>query len=1266
MSQNQQLRRWLVVLSLAVGIASRGTGPERLLAAEPESENKKEEKDVLQPQLKQATLQVGRQLLKPTRIGPPSQREYQTRNRHIVISTYTANGPETEIVPLPDSPRHIVIDKDTVTAHTSRKGKPDWVARSPDKHHLQWLADDDATGYLLGYIPDAEGKFQRYTYPLQVRRLDLKSGRWLTNLKVGSADRKAQQTDTILRVLLGDGYFVVLSRRVKSRKDWESTVVGYEVTCFCRGKDKPEWVKALPSAGARSAPGVYLFGGHPAYASSSLQHLSWMGDSLLVCPEAVQPIICLDRDTGSEAWKLERPWEYDRGFIGPSVWSHYMARFRMSSWDQEPGKIAAARKKFDQEHVCAIIAGPVVMPLPFKRDTDTHSIFVAVAKGPATALSGYISDCIVYEFNDHGKPVSMAKLPYTLSGSQYVVQQDGVVWKCQNEAFIRLAPTEHASSMTCGFGGADLTSISWMRRLARVQRHGWLTAGQASDPIVFGKTHAFCLPSGGYVARQDDSVYHFPLSGIDLQTGDEQRCLLHVPFKGKVPVPKMNYSSRSSGGGSTVHASGPYLLGITQLHLEENTLEITLGTAKTSSSLFFDLGKADSLRKSVETDSEQEDLKAWVKSLGNVNKRDEDGRTPLHNASDDVDPKYVKALLAAGADVKAKTSKGWTPLMYAAYGGTAEVVQLLIDAGSDVNARLDRDAKHFGGSSVLMLAAWGTREGKKKVQALIKAGANPKATADDGWTVLMSATESQLPTVEFLLKAGLDVNAKTKNGRTALMLAAGYAPAYCDNATLVSVLLKASAKIEARNHEGRTPLMYAAERGSVTVLEVLLQAGADVHAKDKNGKTALDLARKAGYGETEERVKILEAAMKGKKRAEKHRAEPVVEPRTSSNLIEELPQEDRTLDSEQLKRLRVSWEKPRRKIDDKGRRLEITGKLSMLQPDGKTLRPVDWPYPIRVVITRRPSEKPDWSRFHDERDSLWEDTLVGRTIDSEELPAGVFIANFDLGEIESPIGATKPFQVGLSFGEKNGNRVLWCNVAPILPQSVKMLDVSGPKFLSRTLQLINACPTPAGPVYDPIALVRATNHLQSLGKDRAIAQLREFLEHSSRTGHTRGRIDPRNIDTSNQWCLASLVPLLFEGMEPDAYFSVWRGIPFNTFFISEWKGSPGSTRPLVDRAAKGAKLWARPLRPADNPLEAADSLYLKMVQAKVRWPRWDLREHLRGQAWQAIRHLVDTGEESSPDFLSEETWNDLKARVKRLKIRWDEERQKYVAGEKGK
>ena len=61
---------------------------------------------------------------------------------------------------------------------------------------------------------------------------------------------------------------------------------------------------------------------------------------------------------------------------------------------------------------------------------DSHSIFLAVAKGPGAGPGpGYLSWCIVYEFNDDGKPVFIAGLPQMVQWGQCSPRKDGVIWQ---------------------------------------------------------------------------------------------------------------------------------------------------------------------------------------------------------------------------------------------------------------------------------------------------------------------------------------------------------------------------------------------------------------------------------------------------------------------------------------------------------------------------------------------------------------------------------------------------------------------------------------------------------------------------------------------------------------------------------------------------------------------------------------------------------------------------------------------------------------------
>ena len=70
----------------------------------------------------------------------------------------------------------------------------------------------------------------------------------------------------------------------------------------------------------------------------------------------------------------------------------------------------------------------------------------------------------------------------------------------------------------------------------------------------------------------------------------------------------------------------------------------------------------------------------------NANSHNEDGLTPLHQASIDNNEAIVQLLLSYGADVNAKDTELWTPLHAAACCDYTAIVQLLISAGADLLA----------------------------------------------------------------------------------------------------------------------------------------------------------------------------------------------------------------------------------------------------------------------------------------------------------------------------------------------------------------------------------------------------------------------------------------------------------------------------------------------------------------------------------------------------------------------------------------------------
>jgi hypothetical protein len=343
----------------------------------------------------------------------------------------------------------------------------------------------------------------------------------------------------------------------------------------------------------------------PDYATSKLQYLSWLGDAILVCAGEKEELLCVDAATGKVSWRVPRVWEFQRGFIGPSVWSHFIARFgsenlrgELGTPDEEKARaeeekeLKTLRAEFEKQFQCAIIAGPLVMPAAKKAnrklgDPDDARIFLAVAKGPNAWNYGYLSECIAYELSGSGRVLTMANLPRIVRGYQYSTASGGLVWGCEKGAIVRLE-SAHSQWGGMGPGGPDLLcTIAWYRQFAAPELDGWLTADKVRDVVAFDSARAYRAVAGGYVAKKEEMIYRFPLSVVDLAGGAEATAILVVPYKGTLSLPTQNFSTLAL----QTHAHGPYLLGVTQLNVEGEQLEVTLGMEKTSVGVTFDLGK---------------------------------------------------------------------------------------------------------------------------------------------------------------------------------------------------------------------------------------------------------------------------------------------------------------------------------------------------------------------------------------------------------------------------------------------------------------------------------------------------------------------------------------------------------------------------------------------------------------------------------------------------------------------------------------------------
>lgn len=188
-------------------------------------------------------------------------------------------------------------------------------------------------------------------------------------------------------------------------------------------------------------------------------------------------------------------------------------------------------------------------------------------------------------------------------------------------------------------------------------------------------------------------------------------------------------------------------------------------------------------------------LREFVEKGAKINARSNNGDTPLHRAVKGGHESAVKFLLSVGADPNARGLSGESPLFLTK---NIRIMRILVEAGADPNQAdiggcypvcfLDspEDLLALGadpglviktdGNTILMnclLYYWDSPESKeevgRKVDALIKYGADVRQKSPDGYTSLMMAAETEnVDMVKKLISMGVDPRAKDKNGKTAL------------------------------------------------------------------------------------------------------------------------------------------------------------------------------------------------------------------------------------------------------------------------------------------------------------------------------------------------------------------------------------------------------------------------------------------------------------------------------------------------------------------
>ncbi len=198
----------------------------------------------------------------------------------------------------------------------------------------------------------------------------------------------------------------------------------------------------------------------------------------------------------------------------------------------------------------------------------------------------------------------------------------------------------------------------------------------------------------------------------------------------------------------------------------------------------------------------------------------------------------LQTLVSSKVDVNKEDENGQSPLVQASEARKSSLVEVLLNANADINA-FDRHHGTFGIIRAAQLGDVGL------LKALVAAGRDVNVQKPTGEIPLISAARvGKTEAVQFLLDSGAKVDAQDSQGMTALALAAAWG-----HTNTVRVLERANANKEAKDINGNTPLMQATFGNRVATVEALRDAGARTDVVNENGQTAVAISASRGFND---------------------------------------------------------------------------------------------------------------------------------------------------------------------------------------------------------------------------------------------------------------------------------------------------------------------------------------------------------------------------------------------------------------------------------
>lgn len=233
-------------------------------------------------------------------------------------------------------------------------------------------------------------------------------------------------------------------------------------------------------------------------------------------------------------------------------------------------------------------------------------------------------------------------------------------------------------------------------------------------------------------------------------------------------------------------------------------------------------------------------VKLFIEKGANIDQQNLLGNTALWLACMKGYPCIVSELLSTGADPNKVNFKGNPPLYSVCQKGPKKIAETLLALGATV------DHINKNGDTLILICC---RNGQHEILDMMLNYVEPEfvdyKAHIDGFNAILASTEANKPEcIKVLHEYGVNLNQKTDDSNEIL---AGATPlhlaAYYERKEALKTLLSLGSDVNAVDVRGQTPLHIAIIQGNVEVIKMLRGYGANITVKDVWGNAPVTYCR---------------------------------------------------------------------------------------------------------------------------------------------------------------------------------------------------------------------------------------------------------------------------------------------------------------------------------------------------------------------------------------------------------------------------------------